>query len=190
LCSLIADLVRKNADYQAAELSLSTRFLFTSLRFIQILAYGMGWRRALKRKEDFNSDSSWSIKRVGSLKTNRQVRIPLSVIVPVYNRLALTQRLLDSFLASNSRFEILMVDDASSDPIEELVESYANLLDVYYIKSQNNRGPATARNLGIRHASHEMVAFTDNDARARKIRTSHWPRLEWFHHYIACSPTP
>ncbi len=89
--------------------------------------------------------------------------LDLTVIVPCYGRAELTRLLLDSLGACAGRFELILVDDASPDPVEPLAARYRNLLNLRVIRHGSNRGPAAARNTGLQAASHRYVAFTDND---------------------------
>lgn len=109
--------------------------------------------------------------------------IPLSVIVPAYRRARETRRLFESLAASDVRFEVVLVDDASPEPLAPLVERFCEHLDVAVVRLPENRGPAAARNEGVRRASHDIVAFTDNDC----VVTPGWAgRL---HRYVRDSPS-
>jgi len=89
------------------------------------------------------------------------VKGPLvSVIVPVYNREQFLGETLDSIFALDYvPFEVMVVDDGSTDGSAEIAQSYA---DVHYFR-QENRGPGAARNIGIEASRGEFVAFVDSD---------------------------
>ncbi len=84
-----------------------------------------------------------------------------SVIIPVYNRAELLRRALDSLAAQRFRdFEVIVVDDGSTDGSgEAAAQSELNPRVV----RQENAGPGPARNLGVREATGEYVAFLDSD---------------------------
>lgn len=86
----------------------------------------------------------------------------ISVVVATYNR---SKKLQDCLTAiarqSYAPHEIIVVDDASTDNTEHLVQT--RFPDVNYVRQATNRGPAAARNQGIWHARGEIVAFTDDD---------------------------
>jgi hypothetical protein len=85
-----------------------------------------------------------------------------SVIIPLYNKAPYVQRALDSVLAQSLRdFELIVVDDGSTDAGDEIV---ARCRDprVRLIR-QTNAGPGAARNRGLREAKGELVAFLDAD---------------------------
>lgn len=91
----------------------------------------------------------------------------VSVIVPTYRRPASLRRCLEALAAQDypaGRFDILVVDDGGGlDPAlgDGLGEVTVQLL------AQPNRGPATARNLGARLSTADLLAFTDDDCRPR-----------------------
>jgi glycosyltransferase involved in cell wall biosynthesis len=87
----------------------------------------------------------------------------VSVIIPVYNGEQTIKRALGSVLAQAfSSFEIIVVDDASSDRTVELVAQYSDER-LTTIRSAENRGAGAARNKGIAAARGRWVAFLDAD---------------------------
>jgi glycosyltransferase involved in cell wall biosynthesis len=85
----------------------------------------------------------------------------VSCIVPVFNGERYIREALDSILAQTyRRLEIIVADDGSTDRTAEIVATFKDT--VLYLK-QNNAGPATARNLGVRAASGDFIAFLDAD---------------------------
>ncbi|MHB1227366.1 MAG: glycosyltransferase family 2 protein [Desulfurivibrionaceae bacterium] len=86
---------------------------------------------------------------------------PVSVIIPTHNRAGFLAQAIDSVLAqSYANFELIVVDDGSSDETQALLASYGKSL---ISLRQENRGPAAARNAGIRAARHPLLAFLDSD---------------------------
>ncbi len=88
----------------------------------------------------------------------------ISVIVPVYNGEKTVRRLIDSVLAQSlSDFELVLIDDGSVDKSGEICKAYAETDNrVRYIKKENG-GPSSVRNLGIKEAKGEYLAFADSD---------------------------
>lgn len=89
-----------------------------------------------------------------------------SVIIPTYARPAQLVSCLESLARLDyprERFEVVVVDDASATPPEDIVESFRPQLDVRLIVQRANAGPAAARNMGATHARGEYLAFTDDD---------------------------
>lgn len=86
----------------------------------------------------------------------------VSVIVPLYNKARHVRRALDSIAAQTFRdFELIVVDDGSTDGGAELVESYTDART--RLIRQENAGPGAARNRGVAEAVGEIVAFLDAD---------------------------
>ena len=84
----------------------------------------------------------------------------VSVIVPVYNRERFLGEALDSIFALDyGPFEVIVVDDGSTDDSAAIAQSYP---DVRFFR-QENRGPGAARNIGIEASRGEFVAFVDSD---------------------------
>ncbi len=87
----------------------------------------------------------------------------VSVIVPTFNRGYCIVQALQSVLLQNfANFEIIVVDDASTDDTCEQVQRITDTR-VHYVAHEKNKGGAAARNSGIRIAKGEFVAFLDSD---------------------------
>ena len=102
--------------------------------------------------------------------------IPISVIMPFYNRVAWTLEAVNSVLAqTHPNLELLLVDDGSRDDIEPLRLAIRDEPRVRYVR-QENAGPARARNYGLTLAAGEYVAFLDSDDRfhAEKLERQLW----------------
>lgn len=91
----------------------------------------------------------------------------LTVIIPTYNRETVLARALEGYLSQSSPqliHELLVVDDGSTDGTESVVREFGarSVFPLRYLR-QPNKGPAAARNLGIREACSALVLFTDSD---------------------------
>jgi len=87
----------------------------------------------------------------------------VSVVIPTYNRAHLIGMSIQSVLDQTYQdFEIIVVDDGSTDNIEEVVRSFSDPR-IKYVKHQENRGGSAARNTGIELAKGEFIAFQDSD---------------------------
>jgi glycosyltransferase involved in cell wall biosynthesis len=96
--------------------------------------------------------------------------LPVSVVIPVYNRADMLRRALTSVAAQvpNPPGEVIVVDDASTDNTPAVARSF----DAHVIRHQTNRGPAAARNTAIAAAHHPWIALLDSDD-------------EWLPHHLA-----
>lgn len=85
----------------------------------------------------------------------------ITVIIPTCNRASLLARALNSVLnQSHKPDEVIVVDDGSSDETPDLMAR--RFPEVIYLR-QENRGVSAARNLGIRRAASQWLAFLDSD---------------------------
>lgn len=88
---------------------------------------------------------------------------PVSVIIPVYNGEKYIVEALESVLSQTYRgFEIIIVDDGSTDSTPRLIEPYVKGGKIRVVR-QDNSGPSRARNRGIAEAGGEYCAFLDSD---------------------------
>lgn len=92
----------------------------------------------------------------------------VSIIVPTYNRASIIEKCVQSLLSLDypkNRYEIIVVNDGSTDNTLEMLEGYRDK-GLKVISHQRNRGPAAARNTGVKHAEGEIVVFIDDDMEA------------------------
>jgi glycosyltransferase involved in cell wall biosynthesis len=89
----------------------------------------------------------------------------VSVIVPCYNRARTIERALRSVVRQTfTNFEVIVCDDGSTDGTGELVRAFAaDDPRIQLYRLSENVGPAGARNLGMRIARGEYIAFLDSD---------------------------
>ena len=97
-----------------------------------------------------------------------------SVIVPTYRRpesLRVCVQALSALNYPRDGFEVIIVDDGGTIPLQPLLEPIAGNLCMKVVW-QSNAGPAAARNFGASHATGDMLAFTDDDCA---------PASNWLH---------
>lgn len=86
-----------------------------------------------------------------------------SVIIPVYNRPGEVDELLESLTQQNfSDFEVIIVEDGSSKPCNEVVSRYSSNLNLKYF-FKDNTGPGLTRNFGAERSNGEFLIFFDSD---------------------------
>jgi len=87
----------------------------------------------------------------------------VSVVIPTYNSAPYIAKTLESvFVQTYKDYEVIIVDDGSTDDTREVLKPFLHRIRYIY---QDNRGPAAARNMGIRLAEGEYIAFLDSDDR-------------------------
>ena len=87
----------------------------------------------------------------------------VSVIIPAYNRSHLVTRAIQSVLNQTYKdFEVIVVDDGSTDDTKEAIANFHNE-KIRYLRHEKNKGGSAARNTGIKAARGEYIAFLDSD---------------------------
>jgi glycosyltransferase involved in cell wall biosynthesis len=85
----------------------------------------------------------------------------VSVVIPTFNRRDYITTALDSVLAQTYKnYEIVIIDDGSSDDTKEVLKPYQDAIRYFY---QENRGISGARNRGIRESRGSYIALLDSD---------------------------
>jgi len=88
----------------------------------------------------------------------------ISIIIPVYNSTLYLKQCVESILAQTyHNFEILLVDDGSTDDSPMLCDEYAQKDDRIVTIHKQNGGTSDARNVGLEKASGDYITFMDND---------------------------
>ena len=96
----------------------------------------------------------------------------VSIIMPTYNRAYIIERAIVSVIHQTYEdWELIIVDDASKDNTREIVKKYISN-KILYFENFENKGSNESRNIGVRNAKGEYIAFLDSD--------NYWPenRLE------------
>ena len=92
----------------------------------------------------------------------------VSVVVTCYNQAHFLRESIESILAqSYADFEIILLDDGSTDDTSQIARTYPRLRYIY----QNNSGLAAARNAGIRASNGQYIVFLDADAAFGMLRS-------------------
>lgn len=160
----------------------------------------------------------WKTQVVTASATEVNSACQLTVLLPTYNEELAIELVLDEIVAALSqesiRYEILIVDDASTDGTVDLAERYAAecwQCPIRVIRCPENRGAGAARKVGIRNAQGEVVVMLDadgtypaesipdllkhfpaydqvNGARTSEQGTMPWLRIpaKWFIRKLAC----
>jgi len=107
-----------------------------------------------------------------------QIQHPLiSIIIPTYNRPQQLALCLQALARQHyPHFEVIVVDDGSQTRLFECVDNFRDQLDITLL-TQDNAGPAAARNTGAAQAKGQFIAFTDDDCQ---------PDANWLKNLAAC----
>lgn len=91
-------------------------------------------------------------------------QVKISVIIPVYNVERFLEKCLDSILYQTFKdFEVICIDDGSTDNSLSILKSYKKKDKRIKIYTQNNRGAGVARNFGLKKAQGKYIQFLDSD---------------------------
>ena len=86
-----------------------------------------------------------------------------SVIIPVFNRPDEVDELLESLTGQTEKdFDVVVVEDGSANPCEEVCRKYADRLSIHYC-AKDNSGPGPSRNYGVERAEGDYVLILDSD---------------------------
>lgn len=86
-----------------------------------------------------------------------------SIIVPVFNRPDEVDELLNSLASQEEKdFEVVIVEDGSQTPCEDVCKRYEDKMEIHYYYKQNS-GPGQSRNYGAERASGEYLLILDSD---------------------------
>lgn len=95
---------------------------------------------------------------------NKQSKVTVSIIVPVYKTEAFLSDCVDSILGQTFRdFELILVDDGSPDNCPAICDAYAQKDERVKVIHQENQGQAGARNAALDLAAGEYITFIDSD---------------------------
>lgn len=92
-------------------------------------------------------------------------KITVSIVIPTYNRATILEKAITNLAKqtySAQRYELIVVDDGSTDSTDKMVASITTPLHFSYFKREK-AGPAAARNYGIKKARGEIIIFIDSD---------------------------
>ena len=88
----------------------------------------------------------------------------ISIIMPSFNTGKYITETIESVLAqSYKNWELIIVDDCSSDNTDEIVSTYLSDDRIHYLKNEKNSGAAFSRNIALRKAKGKWIAFLDSD---------------------------
>ena len=88
----------------------------------------------------------------------------INVIIPAYNCYSTLGRTLSSLVAqTDPNFEVIVVDDCSTEDLKSIVDDYRDKLSIIYIRNEQNLGCGMSRQVGIDNATQKFITFLDSD---------------------------
>ncbi len=136
--------------------------------FAELHAHDTGYQAALPDEDFKNTGSAWAApasELITLVEHPTRENIDLSVIVPAFNVSTTLTRCLDSILAQEGNFEVILVEDNSTgDNTLEICLEYAHKHDcIRLFQTAWNSGLGTVRNLGMQKAQGTYITFIDSD---------------------------
>lgn len=159
----IYNLLKRN-EYNISkyiENGLHSKYLAKISSLEQSIEFNTRFENRYKPLNDYLVSGSISQKN-----KNRNKKIILSIIIPVFNVEEYLAECLDSIVKDNlssDTVEIICVNDGSTDKSIEILNQYSNKFDNISVITQENGGLAAARNTGLKYASGKYVHFLDSD---------------------------
>ena len=88
----------------------------------------------------------------------------LSIIIPIYNVEKYLQKCIESVLSQDiNDYELLLIDDSSTDNSLNIAKDYENRVNVKIIEKNKNSGLSDTRNIGLKEANGKYILFLDSD---------------------------
>lgn len=108
-------------------------------------------------EKDYNSKQLEESEKLSNIKG-------VSVIMPVYNQASFVLRAIQSLLAQTyKKWELIIINDGSTDNLENLVEPFLKADNIQYFQNSTNRGLGYCLNEGIEHSSYELISYLPAD---------------------------
>ena len=116
----------------------------------------------------------------------------INVIIPAYNCCKTLERTLSSLVAqTDANFEVIIVDDCSTENIKSIVDNYTSKLNIMYIRNKKNLGCGMSRQVGIDNATQKFITFLDSDDMFMPYTVETFnsiietnPNIEYLHSYF------
>ncbi len=132
------------------------------------------------------SDAMQGTMAINGSATPRPPQV--AVVMTTFNRVALVAEAMGSVLAQTLRdFELVVVDDGSTDGTRQLLRSYADHDPRIRVVEQPNAGAAAAANVGVAHSTAPLIARLDSDDVAQPDRLERQVRFMRGHPRVVCA---
>jgi|GEM_PF-541409 len=111
-----------------------------------------------------NTENAIPVEKNKTIVENKisEYKIKLSVCIPTYNRATFLKEAIESVLVDTGNYEIVVVDDGSTDNTPEMIKEF-NSEKIHYYRNEINLGRPGTRNRCIKEASGEYILWLDDD---------------------------
>lgn len=114
-------------------------------------------------KEEYDKKQAKANDLLNGIYNYKQKNL-VSIITPSYNTSKYITKTIESVLSQTyTNWEMIIVDDCSTDDTDEIVKPYLKDRRIKYIKNKKNSGAAISRNIALKEANGEWIAFLDSD---------------------------
>ena len=141
--------------------ALDTKQLLSATKDILFFLNDYYWNQGL-----LDGLEQYGFESFADFKTPKSEKpVKISVIIPTYNRSTTLKKCLDALTRqslSPDAYEVIICDDGSTDDTAKIVSHFTAPFKLRYL-SQSNKGPAAARNLGIKKAVGDYLLFMNDD---------------------------
>ena len=88
-----------------------------------------------------------------------------SIVIPCFNSSPYIAETLESIVNQHlgDKIQVVLVDDCSTEPFDEIVDTFKDRLNIKTVKTDNNCGPSMTRQVGVDNADGEWITFCDHD---------------------------
>ena len=122
----------------------------------------------LKNKEYAKIDNIKNFEKTNKVQhiPNEDIeKVDLDIIVPVYNSENSLKKCLDALInqKTNYKYRVICINDGSTDSSESIINEYIKVNKNILLFTEENKGPAESRNLGIRKSNSTYISFVDSD---------------------------
>ena len=153
-----------DTNYKYSQLQKQQEKTDKLLNISQISVAKKANREKAKVKSNINIEEIKNKKEKTFSYKSQESEYTVSVIMPVFNGAKFLERSMASLLKQTlDNFEIVFIDDGSTDDSLKILRGYENKYDFVHVLTQENSGSGKARNYGINEAKGEYIAFLDAD---------------------------
>lgn len=116
-----------------------------------------------QNQQTTSASDTWRTSLTRPVQDDKSLLPLVSVVIPTYNSAQYLPETIESVLSQSWQdFEIIIVDDGSTDNTQEVVGAF-NSNKIRYIRQENSGGPSRPRNVGIHHARGKYISLFDSD---------------------------